>query len=197
MKSSEVIQALKSSIASTRSAGVQSVSLDDLETYASLLEETASKTPDDVAAGAAAMEAYKADLNSWISSRQQSHEFNLEMLRATIATGQAALKSALLINGGASVAMLAFIGNVWEKSSSQSLLKILPVSLAFYVFGVLVAAVASGFTYISQAGYGEEFGKASQPIGMMGHILAVLSVLISYSFFGWESWLAYTAMCNG
>jgi len=61
MKSSEVIQALKSSIEATKESGAKHVSIEDLEAYSLKLEETVKKTPDDVAAGEAAMEAYKAD----------------------------------------------------------------------------------------------------------------------------------------
>lgn len=197
MKASEVIQALKSSIASTRDSGAQSVSIDDLEAYANLLDEKVKKTPEDVAAGEAAMEAYRAELSSWISSRQQHHEHNLEMLRATITTGQTALKSSLLINGGAAVAALAFIGNVWIKVPPESPLTMLPTSLMFYVFGVLVAAVASGFTYFSQAGYAGEFGKISRRVGIVSHIITVCLVVSSYYCFGKASWLAYVAMSNG
>lgn len=118
MKASEILQAIKSTIASSKNNNVQHISIDSLEAYIAHLEELSKKTPDDVAAGGAAMEAYKADLNSWVASRQQRHEFNLEMLKATITTGQTALKSSLLINGGAAVAMLAFVGNMWGVKKS-------------------------------------------------------------------------------
>lgn len=198
MKSSEVIQAFKSAINATKKAGVKSISIADLEEYSQRLEDDVKKTPDHVAAGDAAMEAYKADLNSWLSSRQQSHENNLEMLRATITTGQMALKSALLINGGASVAMLAFTGNVWGKENTlPCLVELLAFSLALFVFGVLSAAVAAGFTYLSQAGYAGEFGKVSNKIGSVAHIITVIAVITSYVLFAKGSLLAFSAIGSG
>ncbi len=140
------------------------------------------------------MEAYKADLNAWASSRQQKHEFNIEMLKATVATGQSALKSALLINGGAAIAILAFIGKIW--SQDNDIPACISISLACYVFGVLSAASASGFTYLSQAGYGKEFGKYSYHIGTIGRFIAIICVILAYILFGAASWLSYLAISN-
>jgi hypothetical protein len=197
MKASEVIQVLKSSIAATRGSGADQVSLADLDAYTERLEETAMQTPEGTAAGDAAMEAYRADLAAWISSRQQRHELDLQMLRAVITTGQSGLKSSVLINGGAAVALLGFIGGIWPKVESPSILEALATSLIHFVFGVLSAAVATGFTYLSQAGYANEFGRSSRFIGRAGHIIAVLGVLCAYVLFGRGAWLAYLAVGNG
>ncbi|MFT6491568.1 MAG: hypothetical protein ACJAWP_000449 [Porticoccus sp.] len=198
MKASEILQTIKSTIASSKENDVQQISIESLEAYIARLEEMANKTPEDVAAGEAAMAAYKADLNSWVASRQQRHEFDLEMLRATITTGQSALKSSLLINGGAAVAMLAFAGNIWgRREKYESLFCLIPDSLACFVYGVLSAAVAAGFSYFSQAGYGGEFGRYSTKIGVAAHVVAILSVVASYVLFGKGAWLAYMAIGNG
>ncbi|MDP1573204.1 MAG: hypothetical protein Q8K35_07550 [Thiobacillus sp.] len=194
MKSTEVIDTLRGAIASTKETGVKQVSIADLEAFAARLAETVARTPPDVAAGEAAMEAYRADLSAWVSSRQQHHEHNLEMLRATITTGQSALKSALLINGGAAVALLAFIGSIWTSSNAEKALTEISLALLLYVFGVLSAATAAGLTYFSQAGFGHEFGKASRPVGHIGRWLAVFGVLVSYVLFGSGSWLAFASL---
>jgi len=197
MKSSELIQILRGAIAATREAGVEHVSIGDVEAFATRLAETAARTPEDVAAGEAAMEAYRADLSAWVSARQQRHEYNLEMLRSVITVGQSALKSALLINGGAAAALLAFIGSVWSSSNAAAALPSISCAMIYYVYGVLSAAVAAGATYFSQAGYGGEFGKLSMSIGRIGHVLAILGVLISYILFGRASWLAFVGMTGG
>lgn len=194
MRSTEVIETLRGAIASTEKAGIKQVSIADLEAFAARLAETVARTPPDVAAGDAAMEAYRADLSAWVSSRQQHHEHNLEMLRATIATGQSALKSALLINGGAAVALLAFIGSVWASDNAAKTLPEISLALLWYVSGVLSAATAAGFTYLSQAGFGHEFGKISRSVGHVGRWLAVLGVFASYVLFGYGSWLAFAGL---
>ncbi len=197
MKSSEVIQTLKSTIEATKKADIENISLQTLEAYVNKLEEASKETPEGVAAGEAAMESYKANLNHWALSRQQEHEFDLEMLRAVIATGQSALKSAVLINGGASVAMLAFVGNIWQTKNEHMVTFVyLSSSLLNFVIGVLLSAIASGTTYISQAGYADEFGKHSQKIGKAAHLLTVLAIIASYIFFGYGAWLAYASMVS-
>ena len=197
MKSTEVVEILRGAIAKTKETGVKQISIADLEVFSARLAETVAKTPADVAAGDAAMEAYRADLSAWVSARQQNHEHNLEMLRATIATGQSAIKSALLINGGAAAALLAFVGSVWPSHKLGEALSDITSALLLYVFGVLSAAVAAGATYLSQAGYGDEFGKASRCVGYVGHVLAVVGVLVSYILFGRASWIAFLGIGDG
>jgi len=41
------------------------------------------------------------------------------MFKSVIDAGTVALRSATLINGGAAVALLAFIGNIWEKGVAE------------------------------------------------------------------------------
>lgn len=183
MKSSEIIEAFKSAINAAKEAGIKSISIDDLEEYSHSLEAEVKKKPNDVAAGDATMEAYKANLNSWISSIQQNHERNLEMLRATIMTGQMALKSALLVNGGASVAMLAFAGNVWGENHLPLILGQLALSLFCFTLGVLVAAIATGLAYLSQGGFGGEFSKKCNEMADTLRKYAIWSVFSSYGLF--------------
>jgi hypothetical protein len=101
----------------------------------------------------ARLDAWLAELAQGTSltkeERQRSHELLLEHLRATQASnlahydaqnqatlesiryvgtaGQGALKSATLINGGAAVAILGFLGNAWTKRVPAPILMGLPV----------------------------------------------------------------------
>lgn len=197
MKSSEVIQVLKESVATTKAKGVEHVPIENLEAFADELQDVVKKTPDDVAAGEAAMEEYRAHLTTWASSSQYQYDKSLEMLRAVITVGQSALKSALLINGGAAVALLAFIGKIWGQVDTQPVLGVLSVALNCYVFGVLSAAMACGATYFSQAGYSDEFGRASHRVGVVGHVAAVVFVFGGYALFGTGSWIAFKAIGLG
>ncbi len=196
MKASEVLKVLNEEISEARQAGVTQVSLDSLEALVSDLSQTASSSPDGVAAGDAAMEAYKAQWALHGSSLQQVHESNLEMLRATITAAQSALKSAVLINGGAAVAVLAFISNAWGKPGTESVLPGLAYGLSLFVWGVLSAACATGATYFSQAGFGQEFGRHSQAIGLVSRGLAILSGVGSYVLFGCAAWQTYVSIAG-
>lgn len=194
MKSFEVIQMFKDTVATTKAKGVEHVPIKNLEAFADELQEVVESTPEDVAAGEAAMEEYRAHLTAWVSSSQHRHEKSLEILRAGVTAGQSALKSALLINGGAAVALLAFIGKIWGDVDTQPVLDALATALIFYVSGVLSAAMASGATYFSQAGFADEFGPLSQRVGGVGRVAAVGFVFGGYAFFGTGSWIAFKAM---
>jgi len=190
MNANDVIELFDDSIRTAKEAGTTTVPIERLEAFAAEVTRIVGESSSETALSEAQLEHYKAKLNAWVSSHQQAHEWNLEMLRSVITTGQSALKSALLINGAAAVALLAFIGKVWPSSKDQTIADI-SGAMAYYVIGVLVAAVAAGFTYLSQAGYGREFGKASRFIGVAGHIGALICVVASYVFFGYASLVAY------
>ncbi|WP_322521131.1 hypothetical protein SR882_10175 [Guyparkeria halophila] len=197
MKSSEVVEIFKGAIESTKQNGIDKVSIEDLEAYTARLEEAVNESPEGVHAGEANMEKYRADLNAWITARQHQYEYNLEMLRSVITVGQSALKSALLINGGAAVAVLAFIGRLFSSESASLSMGGLSLALLQFVWGVLGAAIAAGATYFSQAGYGGEFGSWSRGVGVGGHIVAVLGVFSAYGCFGVGAWQAYSAINLG
>jgi hypothetical protein len=80
--------------------------------------------------------------------------WNQEMFKSVISAGQVALRSVILINGGAAVALLAFIGSIWDKSTIDNLtIKKLLISMAGFVLGVLLGGVAASLTYLVQLLY--------------------------------------------
>jgi hypothetical protein len=75
----------------------------------------------------------------------------LETFKVVIASGQNALRAAMLVNGGAAVALLALLGNIVTKTESDRVLKgPLPVALLFFGLGVFMSAVASALVYFAQ-----------------------------------------------
>ncbi|RBA25075.1 hypothetical protein [Herminiimonas fonticola] len=190
MNANDVVELLSDSLRTAKEAGASSVPIERLEAFSLEIKRLVQNSPSEQALPEVQMERYKAELTAWIGDKQHLHAWNLEMLRSVIVAGQAALKSSLLINGAAAVALLAFIGNMVSSNKSSVVIGTAE-ALVFYVFGVLVAAVATGLTYFSQAGYGNEFGKYSRTMGLAGHIGAVIFVLVSYVMFGYASFLAY------
>lgn len=191
MNARDVVELLDQSIRTAKDAGTSAVSVERLEAFATEVARIVGESKSESAVPDAQLEHYKAQLSAWVGSQQQVHEWNLEMLRSVITSGQSALKSALLINGAAAVALLALMGNVLAAKDGIKTIAGIPAALSYYVGGVLVAALAAGFTYLSQAGYGGEFGKASRKVGRAGHVGAVLNVVASYILFGYASLLAY------
>ena len=60
------------------------------------------------------------------------------------------MKNALLINGGAAVALLAFLGNCWKQVGvPASLTQHVANALLLFVGGVFLAAAGSGLKYLA------------------------------------------------
>ena len=53
------------------------------------------------------IEKYKADLQNWIEANKSGQETQLEVFRSVISSGQSAIKSSFLLNGGAAVRLNA------------------------------------------------------------------------------------------
>ena len=103
----------------------------------------------------------------------------LELFRATIDAGREALKAALLINGGAAVALLGFLGAAISQHFPTQLGLAVTAPLGLFGVGVFCAAFGFGARYASQAFYGHE--RVSS--GVAFHVLAILAGLSSYSAF--------------
>ena len=122
---------------------------------------------------------HKNQLAQYNAERAAQLSRDIEMFKSVIISGQAALKSAILINGGATVALLAFIGSVFKVSQNSEVVTKLSHAMFCFVIGVLSGAIASGVVYIAQFVYARE--KLC-----LGHILNGFSwflVVLSYILF--------------
>lgn len=179
----EVISALRGQISAAKENGLSMVSLDSLSNLIDAIEQQAKQTPEGVEQSQALVEKFKAELVALQSSDQQAHETSLEMLRATVDTSHLAIKSALLINGGAAVAFLAFLGTAWSRFSSASVKATLAGSLEHFIEGVMWIGIGSGIAYLCQAAFSGQFGKHGQIIGEVLRWISVALVLGSFAKF--------------
>lgn len=196
MKIEEIINIYTAAIKDASDQGVGSVPVSELERVNAEIIRIAGESPENVAVGEAALERYKAQLAAGADHYRSLSDFNLEMLRSTIMTGQTALRSSLLINGGAAVAVLAFLGNAWSKGIPHQVLVGASYGLSLFVWGVLAASTATGATYLSQAGFGNEFGKHSSRIGAWARVVAIVLVAVSYIMFACAAWRTYLSLSS-
>lgn len=77
------------------------------------------------------------------------------MFDSVISTANMALKSALLINGGACVAVMGLIAGVMKENNQSVYSFELNYALASFGFGVFAGGVASAATYLAQYYYSE------------------------------------------
>ncbi len=113
---------------------------------------------------------------------------NAEMFKSVIDAGKDGLKSVLLINGGAVIALLGLIGAKAEEI--KSIIPQLSVSLLYFGVGVALGALGFGLRYLSQFCYG--LGK--KKTNRYGDILLVLTVtiaLVGFGMFCFALWLTY------
>lgn len=99
---------------------------------------------------------------------------DLEAFRVTIQAGAIARKDLLIINGGASVALLALLGHFVASGKMQATMTFAPVLLSFSL-GVVMCALCSGFTYASQAFYQHAVEDKKPKLALIFHGLALAS----------------------
>lgn len=98
---------MKATIEDIKSKGTAAIYCDNLITYLNEVQNSPEPEPTPLD-----IERYKADLQNWIEANKYQHEGYLELFRSVIISGQSAIKSSFLLNGGAAVALLAFIGHL-------------------------------------------------------------------------------------
>src|SRR5712692_328687 len=99
---------LKEALQRLKKDGVEHVTVDALLDYLGKLEAAGVQDGPTVVA----LEHYKAQLTAWIERQKEVASINLEGFKSVILAGQSSLRSAMLINGGAAVAVLAYIGRL-------------------------------------------------------------------------------------
>ncbi len=95
------------------------------------------------------MDEWRAKFEAERDKAKADNAIQLEKAKATCVAGQGALKTTIIMNGGASVALLAFIGNTWiHKGGGVAMLSI---ALFLFAVGVLSGCAATGVTYLAQS----------------------------------------------
>src|SRR5205823_6150772 len=134
---------MKATIEDIKSKGTAAIYCDNLIAYLNEVQNSPEPEPSPLD-----IERYKADLQNWIEANKYQHEGRLEMFRSVITSGQNAIRSSFLLNGGAAVALLAFIGHLAQFKAER--VPEFAACLLPFAYGVLAIAVTSGFTYLSQ-----------------------------------------------
>lgn len=144
MDAKEVIAEVRDAIAHEKVQGQQVIAVDALIDYLNKLEQDASKSTDILLA------EFRAKQESGLAHWRATFEANLEGIRAINQAGDSALRGAILINGAAAVALLAFLGSVWaSKSGIKPDFANFPGAMLTFLLGVLVGAIATGTKYLA------------------------------------------------
>lgn len=139
------IKNLQSELAKIAEQGETLVSIEALQGYLQRLDDQDAKchellVADFNAKNQSAVEKYKEDRAEW-----------RELFKAVISNGQATIRLLATINGGAALALLAFIGKVWNADFPNSFMgQNITYSLLYLCIGVGVSALTQGFAYVGQ-----------------------------------------------
>lgn len=113
----------------------------------------------------------------------------LEMLRAILASAKTAITSAILVNGGAVIGLLTFLGRPGTLAPAR-----FATPIEQFAFGVMLAVFATGGMYVTQFCYAA--GKKFQVAGWIANVVCVFLIAWSYLML-WcgiqSSYLAFSA----
>ena len=178
----DAIQQIKMALAEVEAKGQAFVHIPALKQFLDGMEKNATTS----------IEAQKLQHQSNLEWYKAQNQARLEMLKSTMEAAHSALKASLIVNGGAAVALLAFVGNVWTKSQTAAVAHALATSVGWFSGGVLLAGLATFATYFTQFFYSREHKKT----GIGFHIGAVGFVALSYVAFGLGVFSAYGAFLD-
>ena len=180
MNGKEIINNIRNAVNDAKQQNQDVISVDALHNYLNALENEISETDEsNNRQHEASLTEYRAENERNIAHYNAQQLHAIEMFRSIINYGTVVLKSAILINGGAAVALLAFIGNIWTKGITPTSVVPLTSSIAYFSFGVLSATIGTATSYFTQYYYGTEHQRA----GVVFHYLTVFFVVGSYILF--------------
>jgi len=167
--------AFRDHVVQIKGSGTAAIYCDALIEYFDGVSKETEQDP-----GPVDLETYKHQLQLHVERTKDASASRLEMFKSVIASGQNAIRTSFLMNGGASVALLAFIGHLAAVRPAN--VPLFADVLFPFVLGVLAMTMVSGFTYLSQWLYSES-NRAQYVAGMTLNVLCILLGLGSYGCF--------------
>lgn len=176
---------LRQAVSDLKAQGSEAINSDSLITY---LDNVIAADPSEPSASE--LEQYKAKLNLQAEEYRARVETDKELFKSVIQAGQNAIRTGFLLNGGASVALLAVIGKFMTVPDSLDYVPPLANSLVMFVTGTFLIAFCSAVTYLSQYAVVGDKGW-HQTTGLALNVLAILLGLSSFGCFIWGMIRAY------
>lgn len=103
----------------------------------------------------------------------QASQFQLLFIELRVGLARAAIQSALLLNGGAAIALLPLMANIRGSASQRGLhvdISLLKWALAVFGIGLFLGAITFVNAYVAQgaiaSGQSSAFGHAMRRIGL-------------------------------
>ena len=185
MNSNQIINIIRGDVLAVKALGKETIRIEALEKYLDQLDRSmemdADRTKSEHRAALVqlAIAQYGATTQHTLAQSDAVAKQNNEMLKAVVDSGKEALNSLVLVNGGAVVALLGFMGAMIAKGLPSTLGLRLAHAIVYFGSGVLTGAVGFGTRYMSQHLYAGEHEKS----GFAFTIVAMMLGVAGYSFF--------------
>lgn len=192
MNSSELLALIKKDVSDVKQNGAETILVDNLLNYLSEIDVT--EQPED---NALTLEGIKHQNSTQLELFKIENNFQMESFKAAISIGANACRTFLIMNGGAAIALLAFLGNIWNKSTSTEAASAIATALVLFCMGVVLAGVCAGFSYISQSLFvSSELGNKKSLLywGRGINLMACICGAGSIFIFAYGSFSAYQSM---
>jgi len=123
----------------------------------------------------------------WRMEWEGTLESNSRMFEAITNYANLALKGVVLVNGGAAIAILVFLGNIWgpDIDGARGVAEALKPSLIAFVVGIIGGVSAAGLSYIAQSLFLEV--EKHPWLGQIFRALAAISVAVGLASFTFGS----------
>ena len=130
---------------------------------------------------ALALAKYQARLADWANREKYKLDWELqnsaEMFRSVIGYGRASLRGVFLVNGAAAIATLSFLSASAHDMGATALKAALAGALVKFGWGVFLAVLGTGITYLTQVAYTEWTHSDNRTVRRVGYGLHALSIV--------------------
>jgi hypothetical protein len=131
-----------------------------------------------------------------MSKFQEEHE--IETYKSLIQYGATAIRYCFLVNSGAVVAMLAFLGQIWGTEQQRLDPDQIESAIAKFITGIVLAIFASLLAYVTQFRLYREGNSPELPARHMVFVwLAIVLAFLSVLMFLWGSWSSADLLARG
>ncbi len=206
------INDLRGAIGHAKENGQNAILIENLESYLDDIETIAKTSAEQsYSEEANRIEEAQRNFENEIKIAQIQSTASLELFKSVLESGLTALKSAIIINGGAAIALLAFIGGIINTKNNRASISGIGEALLIFTIGVGLAGIATGLRYITQWLFHDSFDKKITKktaeikecrLEKIGNCLRIVLVFIGAASFvifflgGWKSYTALTKFQN-
>lgn len=112
-------------------------------------------------------------------------EFPQHMFEAAVEFAVLAIRTLVLVNGAAVIALLTFVGQVWanDQYNGSAMAHILFWPLMFFLAGLVLAVVTTLLAYLTQMLTTEHGGGSIPPVSKKLRRFAIVSAILSLMAF--------------